>query len=284
VINIKTLTRIMACVLLLAFASLAFSGCTNKDDGSAEIERLEREVERIELEKTGLEENASRLGTTIIQLESDVERLSAQTRVFYNGNSDIWLFPDGTFILNYFHNTKYSGTYEEKTEGNETAVLFTYNGAALIASGESSYEPSGNSPVTVVGGIVDNILTIPEDFEDDHGHGNKYKQRETLVFEGGNGNKITLNTDRSFIAEFNNGIKIMGYYAIRAFAQDHNPAEGTPMPYGFNSVTFIPGMPTFNASGELGGAVFAVPIVNGTTLTIPEVWVGIAGAETFILQ
>jgi len=280
-------TKIFVCVLALVFAMFTLAACSTNN-----TELLEQ----------------------IEQLEAQLEELRAATpdelRVFYNGNSDVWLFPDGTFILNYFHHTKISGTYEEmpNPDGDDIAIVFTHNGRSLYGSSHAhdhshghnhshghdhahepvhgaSFAPSSDGVVTVVGGIDGNYLTLPEEWEDDHGHGSHYRLRETLVFSGPNGNRITLNTDRSFVAEFNDGIMILGYYMVRAFALDHNPSEGEPMPYVHNAITFIPGMPTFSADGDLQGAVFAVPITEGgTTLTIPGPWVEIAGAEAFTLE
>ena len=148
--------------------------------------------------------------------------IQGQIRVFENGNANIRLFPDRTFIANLFHNTKITGTYTEMTDRRETAVLF---------SGQDS--SSEASPVTVVGGIVDGVLTIPEDWDDSHGHGMDFAYRAyPLVFIGEGGQRIILRADNSFEANFANDAVIIGFYGIRA-----------------TSATFAPGSPTFDRNG-----------------------------------
>ena len=166
--------------------------------------------------------------------------MSQHIRVFENGNANVRLFPDGTFIANLFHNTKVTGTYSEVTQGNETAVLFSYGGISYLSDGVSSFEATGAT--TVVGGLVDNVLTIPEDWDDGHGHGMDFPFRAyPIVFVGENNQNILLHADNTFVANFDGAASITGFYGLRA-----------------NSITFVPGSPTFNSSGvPVGSFLFA---------------------------
>lgn len=165
-------------------------------------------------------------------------------RVFERGNANIRLLPDGTFIANLWHNTKISGTYTEMTLGNETAVLFTHNGKTLSGGGVNTFVPTGF--VTVVGGIVDGILTMPEDWDDGHNHGMEFAFIQyPLVFVGENNQRITMFADKTFTAEFSDGIKIIGYYGIRA-----------------TSVTFVPGSPSFSGNGVPVGSFLLAGFVS----------------------
>jgi len=168
-------------------------------------------------------------------------------RVFENGNANVRLFPDGTFIANLFHNTKITGTYTEMTDGREVAVLFTYSGINNISGGVSSFESTGLT--TVVGGIVDNVLTIPEDWDDGHGHGMAFTFRAyPLVFIGDDGQRIILHADSTFEASLANNVRIIGFYGIRA-----------------TSITFVPGSPTFDRNGNpVGIFLFAELRVCGS--------------------
>ena len=220
------------------------------------------------------------------------EQKPRQIRVFENGSASIKLFPDETFIANLFHNTKITGTYTEKTEGGETAVLFAYNGINAIEDGVNTFTAAGT--VTAVGGILNGALTIPEDWEDGHGHGDNFIYREyPLVFAGSQGQKIILNADNTFVANFSNEVTIIGFYGIRS-----------------SSVTFVPGSPTFNGSGVLSGTVLLARLLveddghddhddhvdehdehddhdgddKSVVLEIPDLWVKISGGSEFVLQ
>ena len=166
--------------------------------------------------------------STVFEADHDVR---TQIRVFERGNANIRLFPDGTFVANLWHNTKVTGTYRELTQGHETAVLFTHSGKTLLSGGESTFYETGT--VTVVGGIVDDILTMPEDWDDGHGHGMEFDFiAYPLVFVGDYDQSIVLNADNTFVANFVGDITVIGFYGMRAA-----------------SVTFSPGSPTFSSGG-----------------------------------
>ena len=157
-------------------------------------------------------------------------------RVFENGNTNIRLFPDGTFVANLFHNSKKTGIYSELTQNNETAVLFTYGGTLSLEGVVSSFDSAGL--LTVVGGIVEDVLTLPEDWDDGHGHGLDFAFRAyPLVFIGENDQRITLFADNTFSASFDSGVTVIGYYGMRA-----------------TSITFVPGSPTFSSDGTPVGS------------------------------
>ena len=78
-------------------------------------------------------------------------------RVFTDGHQNITLRSDGTFFATLAHNEKWNGTYTENTKNSITTVTFVVDG------------------ISVNGSIRNNILTIPDEWQDDHGHGSKLK-------------------------------------------------------------------------------------------------------------
>ncbi|MCL2049135.1 MAG: hypothetical protein FWG87_10460 [Defluviitaleaceae bacterium] len=296
-------TTILSRILIAAlFAALIFFAVINKEESLPQDMEL---ISALQGLNRDLAQNNSMLvsearshSAMISQLETDLAAALAQAelaqeslfqeeddgptlRVYYNGNSDVWLNVDGTFILNYFDHAKISGTYTERTESGRTTVRFTHNGGMTVDGRDAVYTPTSFEPVTVVGTIAGNVLHLPTEW--DEGFGTEYRLRVPLVFVSESDNRITLNVDRTFTAEFYDNVLIVGVYAPRARAYDYVSNDGIPQPYFYNSITFIHGMPVFNTSGSLQSAAFAVPVTNGNTLTIPEPWVGIAGAETFSL-
>jgi|GEM_PF-499760 len=85
-----------------------------------------------------------------------------EERVFTDGNQTITLRDNGTFSARLAHDARKRGNYEENVAGDVTTVVFT--------EGE----------VTTNGTIVNNVLTIPAEWEDAHGHG-----RELWLVSGG---------------------------------------------------------------------------------------------------
>ena len=165
-------------------------------------------------------------------------------RVFERGNANIRLFPDGTFIANLWHNTKISGTYRELVQGSETAVLFTHSGITNLSGGASSFEETGL--VTVVGGITDDIMTMPEDWDDGHGHGMEFAFiTHPLVFVCENNQRVTLNADNTFVANFDGDVTIIGFYGKRS-----------------TSITFVPGSPAFTLAGLPIGSFLPAQLVS----------------------
>ena len=78
-------------------------------------------------------------------------------RVFTDGHQTITLRSDGTFDAALAHNENWKGTYTEDTKNSVTTVTFVVDGTS------------------VNGSIRNNILTIPDEWQDDHGHGSKLK-------------------------------------------------------------------------------------------------------------
>ena len=77
-------------------------------------------------------------------------------RVFSGDNQSITLRGDGTFSALLSHNKTITGTYKESTEGGVTTVTFIYDG------------------VTAEGKIEKNILNIPDEWDDKHGHSTSF--------------------------------------------------------------------------------------------------------------
>ena len=80
----------------------------------------------------------------------------SQTRVFYNSGQTVTLYSNGKFTALLSHNAQRKGTYSESTTDGNTMIVFTYDG------------------ITGFGSIEDNVLTIPDEWNDGHGHGTEF--------------------------------------------------------------------------------------------------------------
>jgi len=259
-------------LIVFSLSALAACSGDNTEvhDLEYEIERLRNEIENMEREAvepeviitslenaTDVPENTNEVAHVLLDCTGDCIELElpelwaeisgetsftlayntqqnivdTQIRVFENGNANVRLLPDGSFMANLFHNTTITGTYTEMTDGRETAVLFTYSGINNHSRGVSSFEQT--NPVTVVGGIANGILTIPEDWDDGHNHGMDFTfTAYPMVFIGENDQRITLHADNTFEAILANDVMIIGFFGMRAA-----------------SITFVPGSPTFDRNG-----------------------------------
>ena len=79
----------------------------------------------------------------------------SQARVFAGGSQTVTLYRNGKFSARLSHNVQRNGTYTENTVGGMTTISFTSDGT--IATGE----------------ITGDILTLPDEWDDGHGHGAK---------------------------------------------------------------------------------------------------------------
>jgi len=75
-----------------------------------------------------------------------------QTRIFTDGHQNVILYPNGSFAAVLAHESE-KGTYTENTADGVTTVTFISEGVAAD------------------GRIINNILTLPEEWDDGHGHG-----------------------------------------------------------------------------------------------------------------
>lgn len=73
-------------------------------------------------------------------------------RVFTDGHQAVMLHDDGSFIAELAHETM-KGTYIESTADGVVIVTFISEGKSVTSS------------------ITDDVLAIPEEWQDDHGHG-----------------------------------------------------------------------------------------------------------------
>jgi len=80
----------------------------------------------------------------------------SQDRVFTDGHQTITLREDGTFTAELAHETK-NGQYTESTANSIITVTFTSEGKSATSR------------------ITNDILTIPHEWQDDHGHGTQLK-------------------------------------------------------------------------------------------------------------
>ena len=77
-------------------------------------------------------------------------------RVYALDDSAVTLHEDGSFNALLFHGAGYSGTYSEDTQGDVTIISFIYDG------------------ITATGWIIGNGLTLPDEWDDGHGHGHEF--------------------------------------------------------------------------------------------------------------
>ncbi|MCL2695903.1 MAG: hypothetical protein FWE69_06215 [Clostridiales bacterium] len=80
-----------------------------------------------------------------------------EDRVFGSEELGVQLNADGTFTANLYHNDVKIGTYTEEKESNGVVIV------AFVVDGEET-----------LGTIVGNVLTIPEQWRDAHGHSSKF--------------------------------------------------------------------------------------------------------------
>ena len=79
--------------------------------------------------------------------------MKSGTEFYSDGHQSVRLFSDGTFTAELYHGVRYSGTYEKIGQGDDFSIAYT----------------SGD--VTVTGEVTGRLLHIPEEWQDDHGHG-----------------------------------------------------------------------------------------------------------------
>ena len=77
-------------------------------------------------------------------------------RLFTDGHQTVTLRTNGTFTARLAHDSR-TGTYTEKKDGEVITISFTTEGT------------------TVTGEITNDELTIPDEWDDDHGHGSKLR-------------------------------------------------------------------------------------------------------------
>jgi len=85
-----------------------------------------------------------------VEIPVDIEIYS------YHGQT-IQLFADGRFSAALAHNVK-NGTYTKTNENSEISVLFNINGNIEV------------------GRIINNLLYLPREWDDGHGHGNIFQK------------------------------------------------------------------------------------------------------------
>ena len=78
---------------------------------------------------------------------------TAGTESYTDGSQLVELLSNGTFTATLHHDASYNGTYSRSVQDGVTVVSFTSDG------------------ITYTGFIENNILELPHEWEDDHGHG-----------------------------------------------------------------------------------------------------------------
>ena len=73
-------------------------------------------------------------------------------RVYVSDDQTITLNDDGTFEAVLYHGLNISGTYTESTEGSVVIITYFHDG------------------ITATGSLSGNVLNIPDEWQDDHGH------------------------------------------------------------------------------------------------------------------
>ena len=83
----------------------------------------------------------------------------SKVETYGDGHQNIRLFPDGSFTAALYHDERYEGTYSKSDADGIVVIVFTADGAA-------------------VAGFIDNsVLTLPVEWQDDHGHGASLPKR-----------------------------------------------------------------------------------------------------------
>jgi len=77
-------------------------------------------------------------------------------RVYELGDGAVTLNDDGSFNAHLFHGDSYIGTYIEDIQGDVTIISFNYDG------------------INATGWIIGNGLTLPDEWDDGHGHGHEF--------------------------------------------------------------------------------------------------------------
>jgi len=80
-------------------------------------------------------------------------------RVYASGDSTVTLSSNGNFRTKLYHGERITGTYTESDENGVTVITFTHDGK------------------TSTGMLLGNNLTIPDEWDDDHGHGSNFTLR-----------------------------------------------------------------------------------------------------------
>ena len=93
----------------------------------------------------------------VLAVRSSAQQSSAET--YSDGSQTVLLLADGTFTASLAHSVNKNGTYTKTAEGSGFEVIFSIAG------------------VDAVGRIENDALHIPEEWEDDHGHGGVLKKK-----------------------------------------------------------------------------------------------------------
>ncbi|MCL2670865.1 MAG: hypothetical protein FWF10_02385 [Clostridiales bacterium] len=79
----------------------------------------------------------------------------SQIRVYSGGGQTVTLYSNGSFTASLSHGVNRAGAYTETIEGDTITITFSY----------------GNTSAS--GTIAHNVLTLPDAWDDGHGHGSK---------------------------------------------------------------------------------------------------------------
>jgi opacity protein-like surface antigen len=85
----------------------------------------------------------------------------SEARVFTADSQMVTLRDDGTFSAKLAHSVTKSGTYSESITGDTTTISFIYDGK------------------TENGNIVGSVLTLPDEWDDGHGHDTEFTLRSS---------------------------------------------------------------------------------------------------------
>jgi uncharacterized protein YxeA len=172
-----------------------------------------------------------------------------QTRVFTAGEQTVSLHQDGKFAAQLAHNVTKRGTYTEEASGGLTMVTFYQDEAMEL------------------GIIQDNVLYLPDEWDDGHGHGtrlpltkgpqqvisdNQYDHdydsdhEHDHIFASGD-QIIILGADGNFTAELEHDVSRSGTYT------DSNVDGVTTVSFVYDNTT-------------------AVGTIENNVLSIPEEW------------
>lgn len=115
-------------------------------------ERRDAAVKRAKRKKTIIITACAAVVVVVAALAIVFSYLQGRNRVYTDGHQKVTLKHDGTFTAELAHETR-EGTYAESETGGIITVTFIVGGSS------------------VEGLIADDVMTIPGEWQDDHGHG-----------------------------------------------------------------------------------------------------------------
>jgi len=78
---------------------------------------------------------------------------------YSDGYQTIELYANGSFSANLYHGVEYKGNFSKSSTGSNEIIVFTVNDATFVAP------------------VINNVLNLPSEWRDSHGHGSTLKKQ-----------------------------------------------------------------------------------------------------------